>query len=190
MTRILFALLLSSAQAAEPTLERSTPPKKNEMEPARYPQAFNTIALSTAYQAPLSVDKGFAGGIGVSYAREYFVSKGTALGIHAALRIFPASPWQLAFGYGLTIKHYLFSPGATPTQGLYFLYGLLLQMNVLEGREGTATGHDTRLSMGYDWQLGNVFPLVEAGYHLTQVRSFDEETLWWPYAELLWGLRF
>jgi hypothetical protein len=165
-------------------------PQQEKKEESRYPRPFDTLALSLAYQAPLSIDKSFAGGIGIAYTREYFVSRRTALGIHMALRIFPGSPWQLALGYGLTFKHYLISRSAETTQGLYFLYGLLLQMNVLDGREGTATGHDTRLAMGYDWQVGSVFPLIEVGYHLTQVRSFDEETLWWPYTELLLGVRF
>lgn len=184
---------LSIAEAAEvPQVESAaqSTPQQEKKDEFQFPRAFDTFALSLAYQAPLSLDKSFAGGIGISYAREYFISRRTALGIHAALRIFPSTPWQLALGYGLTFKHYLISRSAETTQGLYCLYGLLLQMNVLDGREGTATGHDTRLSIGYDWQVDRIFPLVEVGYHLTQVRSFDEDTLWWPYTELLLGLRF
>lgn len=181
---------LPIAQAADPPSPDTSASSTQNREAPGFPRVFDTLALSIAYQAPLSLDKGFAGGIGVSYTREYFIARRTALGIHAAVRIFPDSPWQLAIGYGLTFKHYLISRNALTTKGLYFLYGLLLQMNVLDGREGTATGHDTRLAMGYDWQVGEVFPLLELGYHLTQVRSFDEETVWWPYTELLGGVRF
>lgn len=151
----------------------------------------NILAVSVAYQAPLSLDKDLPLGGGLFYTREYFVTRRTALGIHAGLRFFPDTPRHLAFGYGLSIKHYL-GPTSSEreTTGFYLLYGLQLQMNVLEGRSGTATDHDTRMSAGYDWGDGRVKPLVEVGYHLTQLRNFDEETLWWPYAELAFGIRF
>lgn len=151
----------------------------------------NVFGLSLAYQAPLSIDKAVPLGGGLTYTREYFVTQRTALGIHVALRVFPDDPLQLALGYGLTFKHYLGHQSLSrPTSGFYLLYGLLLQMNYLKGREGTATGHDTRLAAGYDWQSGNLFPTIELGYHLTQVRSFDTETLWWPYTEVVTGIRF
>src|SRR5690606_9472983 len=115
------------------------------------------------------------------YTREYFVTRRTALGVHLGVRMFPDAPWHFAFGYGVTFKHYLGTIGRTETTGLYLLYGLLLQMNVLEGRRGTATDHDTRLAVGYDWRAGPIIPWVEAGYHITQLRNFDENTVWWPY---------
>ncbi len=149
------------------------------------------LGVSLAYQAPLTLEKAPPLGAGLTYSHEYFVTRRTALGVHAGVRFFPADPWHLAIGYGLTFKHYVTSVNPSgPTTGLYLLYGLLLQMNLLEGRKGSATGHDTRLAIGYDWQAGPVFPTLELGYHLTQVRSFDEDTLWWPYSEFLGGVRF
>lgn len=151
----------------------------------------NIFGLSIAYQAPLTLDKSPPLGGGLTYTHEYFVSRRTALGVHTGVRFFPAQPWHLAIGYGLTFKHYITSlKPSGPSTGLYLLYGLLLQMNFLEGRKGSATGHDTRLAVGYDWQTGPVFPTFEVGYHLTQVRSFDEDTLWWSYTEVVGGIRF
>ena len=68
----------------------------------------------------------------------------TALGIHAGVRAFPTAPRHLAFGYGLTIKHYVGNFQPNPRYGLYLLYGLLLQMNWLEGSSGSSTDHDTQ----------------------------------------------
>ena len=158
--------------------------------PERYGPRSNVLGLSLAYQAPLSLDKGFAGGIGVTYTRDYFVSERTAIGIHTALRIFPAEPFHFALGYGVTLKHYVGSYGQTRSDGLYVLYGLLLQLNVVDGFEGSATGHDTRLAVGFDWSATGVSPLLELGYHLTQVRSFGDATIWWPFTELVIGSRF
>ena len=119
----------------------------------------NVFGVSIAYQAPLTLDKAVPLGAGLTYTHEYFVTRRTALGVHAGVRFFPADPWHLAIGYGLTFKHYVTSlKPSGPTSGLYLLYGLLLQMNFLEGRKGSATGHDTRLAIGYDWQTGPVFP--------------------------------
>lgn len=149
------------------------------------------FGLSVAYQAPLSLEKSPPLGGGITYTREYFVSRRTALGVHVGLRLFPVEPLHLALGYGLTFKHYItpLKPSG-PTTGLYLLYGLLLQMNFVKGREGSATDHDTRLAIGYDWQAGPVIPTLEVGYHLTQLRNFDEDTVWWPYTELVGGIRF
>lgn len=182
--------LASPAFGAPPPDPSNESTEKVVVSKPHFPRPYNVMALSLAYQAPLSLDKSFAGGIGIFYTREYFVSPRTALGVHSAIRIFPAAPFHFALGYGLTIKHYITVGRSGETAGLYLLYGLLLQMNMLEGRNGTATGHDTRLTVGYDWRAKDLFPFFEAGYHLTQVRSFDENTLWWPYTELAGGLRF
>jgi hypothetical protein len=154
-------------------------------------QVDNVLSLSLAVQAPLSLDKELPLGTGIAYRREYFVARRTALGIAAGLRVFPASPFHLALGYGLSFKHYVGSLGnAGARSGLYLLYGLLMQMNYLSGRRGVPTGHDTLLSIGYDWQAGSIMPVVEVGYHLTQVRGFDQDTIWLAYSELNLGLRF
>jgi len=157
--------------------------------PSHSPTA-NVIGLSVAYQAPLSLEKSFPLGGGLFYTREYFVTPRTALGIHAAARVFPQAPTHWALGYGLTLKHYVGNFGHSASDGLYLLYGLLLQMNFLEGRKGSATGHDTRLAIGYDWHSTGLAPLVELGTHITQIRAFDDDTLWWPYTELVVGFRF
>lgn len=166
----------------------SAEPEAVEIQEATAPR--NVLGLSLAVQAPLSLDKEVPLGAGLVYTRDYFVGKRTALGIHAGVRAFPDSPWHLALGYGLTIKHYAFRLQPNARRGLYLLYGLLLQMNFLEDHGGTAVGHDTLLAAGFDWQAGGVSPLVQAGYHITQVRGFDEPTLWWPYAEVILGVRF
>lgn len=151
----------------------------------------NVFGISIAYQVPLDLDKDWALGSGLTYTRDYFVSRRTALGIHAGVRIFPAAPWHLAFGYGLSIKHYVGPTRIEQTAtGLYLLYGLQAQLNVLEGRAGTATDHDTRLAVGYDFRAGSLIPVFETGYHITQLRNFDSETIWWPYIEVVFGLRF
>jgi hypothetical protein len=150
----------------------------------------HVLALSLAYQAPLGLDKSGLGG-GVTYTREYFITARTALGVHASLRVFPDAPRHIALGYGLTFKHYIVADAQRQSiAGLYLVYGLLLQMNFLQDREGSATGHDTRLAIGLDWSWRGVFPLVELGYHLTQVRNFEQPTLWWAYTELATGIRF
>lgn len=170
----------SPAQTETPT--QSGPPKA---------PAANVLGLSLAVQAPLSLDKKVPLGTGVVYTRLIFVSPRSALGVVAGLRVFPAAPLHLALGYGLSFQHYLSrSIHEGEPYGFYVTYGLLLQMNWLAERDGTATGHDTLLAIGYDFPAGRVLPTFQAGYHLTQVRGFDEETLWWPYTEVLVGLRF
>jgi hypothetical protein len=158
-------------------------------EPPAVPTA-NVLVASLAYQAPSNLEKPFYGGGGVVYTREYFVTARSALGIQAGARIFPAPPLHVALGYGLSIKHYIGNFGKTASSGLYLKYGLLLQMSFLDGRSGSAVGHDTLLAVGYDRNSDGLSPVVEAGYHLTQVRGFDQETLWWPYTEVAAGVRF
>lgn len=150
----------------------------------------NVILGSVAYQAPTNFEKSFYGGGGLVYTREYFVTARSALGIQSGARIFPAAPWHFAFGYGLLIKHYVGSLGSSKISGLYLKYGLLLQMNFLDDRRGSALGHDTLFALGYDRTSEKLSPVVEVGYHLTQVRNFDQETVWWPYTEVAAGLRF
>ncbi len=150
----------------------------------------NVLAASVAYQAPSNLEKSNYLGGGLVYTRDYFVAPRVAMGIQAGVRIFPSPPFHFASGYGLSLKHYVGNLGTSKGSGLYLRYGLLLQMNVLEGRSGTATGHDTNLAIGYDRESRTVNPVVELGYHITQVRAFDEDTLWWPYTELLAGVRF
>lgn len=145
---------------------------------------------SLAYQAPTNFEKSFHGGGGIVYTREYFVRARSALGIQAAVRVFPAPPLHLAFGYGLSIKHYIANLGGSQSSGLYLKYGLLLQMNFLDGRKGSALGHDTLLAVGFDRDSEKLSPVVEAGYHLTELRGFDQERVFWPYAEVAAGLRF
>ena len=62
-------------------------------------------------------------------------------------------------------------------------------MNFLTDRPGTAVGHDTRLAIGFDWSA-RWAPVLEAGYHITQVRNFSAPTLKWGFTELAAGLRF
>lgn len=150
----------------------------------------NVLTASIAYQVPSDLEKSLYLGGGIVYTRDYFVTPRVALGIQVGVRTFPAPPFHLALGYGLSMKHYFGNWGASKSSGVYFRYGLLLQMNVLEGRSGTATGHDTNLAFGYDREAGPVSPVIEVGYHLTQIRAFDQDTLWWPYAEVLAGVRF
>ncbi|MCH2108308.1 MAG: hypothetical protein MK135_03195 [Polyangiaceae bacterium] len=171
------------ALAQEPATEKSESPELNSV------KIVNRLSLLVAYQAPLDLDK-VGIGTGLAYTRDYFVGPNTALGIHLALRTFPVDPLQLALGYGLTIRHYLGSSNQDRPGGFYLLYGLLLQMNYLSSKKGTATGHDTLLAAGFDFQSSNWLPFLEVGYHLTQVRSFDDKTLWWPYAETQFGFRF
>ncbi len=149
----------------------------------------NVLLLSLAYQAPLSLDKNVPLGAGFSYTREYLIGANTALGIHAGARIFPEPPTHYALGYGLSIKHYVFKHRRFQFGGTYLLYGLLVQMNFLSDRSGTAVGHDTRLTIGYDW-IGDWAPSVELGYHFTQVRNFEEPTINWGYVETALGLHF
>lgn len=158
-------------------------------ENSRAPTA-NVIVGSLAYQAPTNFKKSFYGGGGVVYTREYFVTARSALGIQAGARMFPAAPWHFAFGYGLIIKHYLGNLGSSKSSDLYLKYGLLVQMNFVDDREGSALGHDTLLAVGYDRRSDGPSPVFETGYHLTQLRGFDQETVWWPYAEIAAGLRF
>lgn len=150
----------------------------------------NVLLGSLAYQAPTNFEKPFYGGGGIVYTREYFVTPRSALGIQAAARIFPATPLHFAAGYGLSIKHYVGDFGTSKSCGLYLKYGLLLQMNFLEDRKGSALGHDTQLAVGWDWAPDRPSPAIEAGYHLTQLRTFDQETVWWPFAEIAAGIRF
>lgn len=150
----------------------------------------NVLLGSLAYQAPTNFEKDFFGGGGIVYTREYFVSPRSALGIQAAARIFPAPPLHFAFGYGLSIKHYIGNLGRSKSSGLYLKYGLLLQMNFLEDRKGSGLGHDTLLAIGYDRTSGKVSPVIEVGYHLTALRGFDQEALSWPYIEVAAGIRF
>ncbi len=179
------ALVLGLPRSAEASPEGSA-----VKAPWRAPAA-NVLGLSLSVQAPLSLDKKAPFGAGLVYTRQYFITPRTALGITAGLRVFPTDPLHLAFGYGLTFQHYLGrgTVGETP-YGFYLTYGLLLQMNWLAEQDGTATGHDTLLALGYDFPAGRVLPTLQAGYHLTQVRNFDQDTLWWPYTELLFAVRF
>lgn len=172
------------AFTAEP---RSSESHSDEPRPA--PTA-NVLLGSLAYQVPTNFKKSFYGGGGFVYTREYFVTARSALGIQAGARLFPAPPLHFAFGYGLSIKHHVGHFGASISSGFYLKYGLLLQMNFLEGRNGSALGHDTQLAVGYDWTSDRPSPVIEVGYHLTQVRGFDQETVWWPYAEIAAGIRF
>lgn len=158
-------------------------------EPEAAPTA-NVLMGSLAYQAPTNFEKAFYGGGGLVYTREYFVTARSALGIQAGGRFFPAAPWHFAFGYGLLIKHYVGDFGSSKSSGLYLKYGLLLQMNFLDGRRGSALGHDTLFALGYDRTSDRPSPVVEVGYHLTQVRGFDQKTIWWPYTEVAAGIRF
>lgn len=175
----------SAASQPEETQAEETQPEE------KHAPVANVLALSFAVQGPLNFDKDLPLGGGLTYTREYFVSSRTALGIHAGARVFPGTPFHFALGYGLTIKHYFGDWGnAGPGSGFYLLYGLLLQMNWLEDSNGVATGHDSRFGVGFDFRTEHVFPVVELGYHLTELRAFDRDTIWWPYTELLVGLRF
>lgn len=149
------------------------------------------LGVSLAYQAPLSFEKRVALGGGATYTLHYLISTRSALGVSLAFRAFPSPPFHFALGYGLAFTHHLkpHRRGVLP-EGLFFRYGLLLQMNILEGREGSSTDHDTLLAVGYDFSGGAAAPFLMVGYHLTQVRSFDVETLWWPYTDLVVGLQF
>ncbi len=170
--------------------ERGSAPRGGESTDSGV-QVDNVLSLSLAVQGPLSLDKALPLGGGLAYRREYYVARRTALGIAAGVRVFPASPFHLALGYGLTFKHYVGNFGnAGPRSGLYLLYGLLMQMNYISGRKGVPSGHDTLLSLGYDWVAGAICPNVEVGYHLTQVRAFDQDTIWLAYSEVNLGLRF
>lgn len=176
-------------RSAEP---RSSEPRSNEprSDEPRWAPTANVLLGSLAYQVPTNFEKSFYGGGGFVYMREYFVTARSALGIQAGARLFPAPPLHFAFGYGLSIKHHVGHFGASMSSGFYLKYGLLLQMNFLEGRNGSALGHDTQLAVGYDWTSDVPSPVIEFGYHLTQVRGFDQETVWWPYAEIAAGIRF
>lgn len=149
------------------------------------------LGVSLGYQAPLSLDKRVPLGGGAVYTLHYLVSRRSSLGVQLGVRTFPSAPWHVAMGYGLTFTHHI-EPHQRDRlpEGFFLRYGLLLQMNVLEKRAGTATGHDTLLAIGYDLPGRGAAPWILLGYHLTQLRAFDSETLWWPYTELAVGLRF
>lgn len=146
------------------------------------------IRLGLTYQSLFSdsFGSGIAPGPGASATYEFKITPGFALGINLAYRTYGGTPAISQLGYGLLMRHAFGSGDFRP----YLAYGLLLHINSVGGRTGTATAHDTALAAGADFTAFSQKLFFEVDYHISHGRHFDSSTLNLSYGEAKLGYRF
>lgn len=123
-------------------------------------------------------------GFGARGSYEFHVTPRFNIGLALAYRLYPGDASTQQVGYGAVLKHF-FSPRWSQNQGVYpFLdYGLLLQQSFVEGREGSAVSHDTRLGAGLLWRLPSIALFADFAAHYSRLSFFDRKSTWIPYLD-------
>lgn len=113
-------------------------------------------------------------GIGAAASYEFHITSTFNLGLTLAYRLYPGEQATHQLGYGATLKHF-FSAGWSGQDGIYPYvdYGLLLQQTFIDGREGNAVSHDTRLGVGAVIRAGGIPLFVGAAGHYSLLQYFD-----------------
>lgn len=159
--------------------------------PARAESAPTRSAwIAPSYQALLSdaFEPSSRHGVGGALAYEFHISPRFNLGLTLAYRLYPGSVATQQLGYGVLLKHF-FSADWSHADGVYpFVdYGLLLQQSFIEGRQGSAVSHDTRLGLGSVLRIGGIPLYASLAGHYSRLQYFDVESLWIPYLEVQLG---
>jgi hypothetical protein len=153
--------------------------------------ASRSLWLAPTYQ--LALTDAFAPssrhGIGAAASYEFHISPTFDLGLALAYRLYPGESATHQLGYGATLKHF-FSAGWSWQDGIYPYvdYGLLLQQTFIEGRDGNAVSHDTRLGVGAVIRAGGIPLFVGLSGHYSRLQYFDVKATNVHYlgAELGW----
>jgi hypothetical protein len=127
-------------------------------------------------------------GLGAALAYEFHISPVFDLGLTLAYRLYPGERATQQLGYGVTLKHF-FSDAWSYADGVYpYLdYGLLLQQTFLEGRQGSAVSHDTRLGAGVVLRSWGLPLFVGVAGHYSRLQYFDIASTWIPYLDVAVG---
>ena len=152
-----------------------------------------SVWLAASYQVLLTsaFEPSSRHGIGASGVYEFHLSPKFNLGLGMAYRLYPGSQMTQQLGYGATLKHF-FSSRWAMADGVYpfVSYGLLLQQSMIEGRQGSATSHDTRLAAGAVFRSSPLALFVDLGAHYSRLNYFDRSGTFIPYLEAQVGCVF
>jgi len=149
------------------------------------------LAATYEFLATSAFEPSSRHGFGVRGEYEFHLSPRFNLGLPLAYRIYPGEQVTQQLGYGVTLKHFFSSNWAT-ADGVYpFVdYGLLVQQSFIQGREGSAVSHDTRLGGGVVLQSAPFSLFCDLAAHYSRLSFFDRESRAIPYVEVGAGWLF
>src|SRR5690606_26787437 len=123
-------------------------------------------------------------GTGAASTYEFHISERFNLGLNLAYRVYPGEQLTHHVGYGAILKHFFSDEWASQDGVFPFVdYGLLLQQIFIEGRQGNAVSHDTRLGFGAVGRFSGVPFFASVAGHYSRLVFFDRAGEWIPYLD-------